>query len=273
MRPRFDLSWPFALLGAIPAVPAAAAAKPLSGWAVAGLAIVGLWAIGRRVTRTGYHGWFGYVLVLSIFIGALFQPLRCDIVEMVGIGLALTMMLALHLAAFAAAARQTGRARPGSLAARAETWFVWAAGLLSLDLWVWIFAGLSWHDGPHWLGAALISASVAVKGAYLIAMAWLLHRMRGLAKAAEALTEQPGSFTLAHGATIDDLGVGDGACGEMSSEQLSYREQPPLARVVVGDAEASYAAANHLLRSYLRLLLCLYGIPLTLALALRVLAM
>jgi hypothetical protein len=266
VRHRFDLSWPFALVGALIGIPVAAGLETVGAWTIAGVITAALWMIGRRATRTGHRGWFAHLLLLTLLTGALLERSAHVPSGVWSVCALLGMVAALHLGAFALGARQTGRARAGSLAARGEAWFAWAAGLLSLDLWVWIGAGLSLHQGPRPLALALIAASIATKGAFLIATAWLLHRMTRLGDAASALPEQAEPVALSYGAVVEDFGIGDQARGTASFVELSYRERPPLDRLIRGDGVLAHAAVRKLLSDYLRLLVILYGVPLGLAL-------
>jgi hypothetical protein len=269
----FDLGPPFAFVGCIGVLAAAmlgfagVPAHYVAPWLL--LPIV-LYFIGRRQSRTGnYAATFGLVGLVSWCLGTFVlapvtmrsglcgNPLEYVLGGMV-LGVAAYLPLVIPLIIFMSAAKRVRVARPGSLAARAEHRFIWAAGMLPFTwltgctAFVVILAG-----STTWPWSLALAVAMSAQLAPLLADTRALRRIARYATIADALPTL--SAPIAH-VTHIDLGCGDALRGRITSEG-AYRQAPQASLVLAGDPERSADAVRACMRYYARCLWALYAIP------------
>ena len=263
VRTRFELAWPFSVIGTIAALPLF-----LAGGAVhLGLACalpLCLWLIGRRATRVGHRGWFSISALLCwAYATVLYAVANSDaLYDAPGIGALIGLgplcLIVIPLGSFVIAARDSGQARAGSLALRAEHRFVWGAGLMTLDPVIVVAAIYAACADVPVVSLALVSVMLALKLAFVVLDLRLVGQLERLGHEAEGLRE----LAYQVPATVEalDLGIGEARRGVVAPT-AAYRELPAFSRAVVGDAAASIELVRAQLRNYGQLHVALYGLP------------
>ncbi len=189
----FDLGPPFAFVGCVGVLAAAmlwCAGVP-AHYVVPWLLLpVALYFIGRWQSRTGnYAATFGLVGLVSWSLGTFLlapvtvrggicgSPLEYVLVGMV-MGVAAYLPLVIPLGIFMVAAKRVREARPGSLAARAEHRFIWAAGILPFT---WLAGGAIFTvilvGSATWEWSLLLAVAIGAQLAPLLADARALRRI------------------------------------------------------------------------------------------------
>ncbi len=264
MKWQQSLAWPFALVGAVAAVPLLYSTE-LGVRVAAVLVPAGFWWIGWRASRHDHRGWFGWLWLLwTLFVTPLMlikEPRPG--VAIVGVLSAFVVAgaCALPLAVFAAAARHPRVARTGSLAARAEARTIWSAGLIPFDM---LAATVAFVTSPlrPLVTAAGVAWIVGSKVAFWLADAWLLRRIARFGEEASRMTPLTGEVDPP--APRIDLGVGEARVGDIGAPG-DYRRAPSFARIIVGDAAASAEVVRARRNLYAKLACILYGVPFAVA--------